>query len=236
VNKPVNSSTAKAGTGWKTPLGVFATLVAVFVVAVVVVSHFHPEKPFYIGQAYFPHGDSIEITSVGRTTESMTVKGRYNLVSHEEATLALYITSTNRNVPEDATQQIHISKGRGDFELVHSHLVPGWPHVNMYPVEGGKPFAEIYFGTQAEALEEGKLNLQSNNGPKPRFVDRLQKVIHRAPPTTDDNTQRLGAVAPVLPPRWRGRLGAGSGAAPAVSRPSSKRIGCPTSSPGRIIP
>jgi serine/threonine protein kinase len=112
-------------------------------------------KSDYIGQASFPKGDSIEITSVDRTPERMVVKGHYNLVSHDDAELALYITSTIRNVPEDATQRMQISKGRGDFELIHSHLVPGWPHVSMY-ADGGS-FAALYFGTKAEALEESKL-------------------------------------------------------------------------------
>ena len=109
----------------------------------------------YIGQTDFPKGDSIEITSVERTKEQMTVKGHYNLVSHDYATLALYITSTNGNVPEDATQRMEISKGRGDFELTHRHLVPGWPHVSMYA--DGNSFAALYFGTKVEALEESKL-------------------------------------------------------------------------------
>jgi hypothetical protein len=115
-------------------------------------------KSDYIGQAYFPKDDSIEITSIKRTKDQMTVKGHYNLVSHDQATLALYITSTNRNVPEDKEQRMEISKGQGDFELTHRHLVPGWPYVSMY-ADGGS-FAALYFGTKAEALEESKLDLQ----------------------------------------------------------------------------
>jgi serine/threonine protein kinase len=121
-------------------------------------------KSDYIGHTYFPGGDSIEITSVERTEDRMTVKGRYNLVSHDNATLALYITSTNlTNFPEDPRETMHISKGRGDFELSRSHLVPGLPHVNMYPTNGGGPFAELYFGTKGEAEEESKLNLHGSS-------------------------------------------------------------------------
>ncbi|MGA2786784.1 MAG: DUF4019 domain-containing protein [Verrucomicrobiota bacterium] len=111
---------------------------------------------FHIGQAWFPKGDSIEIVSVDRTPERMVVKGHYNLVSHDQAELALYITTpTNIRVPEDSQQRMEISRGRGDFELIHSHLVPGLPHVSMY-ADGGS-FAALYFGTKAEALEESKL-------------------------------------------------------------------------------
>jgi serine/threonine protein kinase len=130
---------------------------------------------FYIGQTSFPRGDSIEITSVERSADQMVVKGHYNLVSHNNALLALYITSTNRNVPEDSQQQMQISKGRGDFELIDSHLVPGWPHVSMY-ADGGS-FAALYFGTRDEALEENKLpkgySLATGNASQPAKERKL---------------------------------------------------------------
>jgi len=112
-------------------------------------------KSFYIGQTNFPEGDAIEITSVERSTNRMVVKGHYNLVSHDQALLALYCTSTNRNVHEEATQRMQIAKGRGDFELSRTHLYPGLHHVSMYA--NGGSFAALYFGNQAEALEESKL-------------------------------------------------------------------------------
>jgi len=119
---------------------------------------------FYIGQASFPYGDSIEITSVERSPRRMTVKGHYNLVSHDQATLAFHITtSTDIRVPETSKNRMEISKGRGDFELVHSHLVPGLPHVSMYA--NGGSFAALYFGTQAEALEESQASWITNSKP-----------------------------------------------------------------------
>ena len=122
---------------------------------------------FYIGQTSFPKGDSIEITSVERSENQITVKGHYNLVSADNARLAFYITSTNATTaPEDSRQAMEISKGRGDFELVHPNVVPGLPHVNMYSATG-RPFAELYFGTKSEALEESKLVLDH---PKVVFV------------------------------------------------------------------
>ena len=80
----------------------------------------------------------------------MTVKGHYNLVSHDNALLALYITTTNYiRVPTDSSQQMQISKGRDDFELIDSHLVPGLPHVLMYA--DGQSFADNYFEVKAAA-------------------------------------------------------------------------------------
>ena len=121
-------------------------------------------KSDYIGQTWFPRGDSIEITSVERTKNQMTVKGHYNLVSHNNALLALYITtSTNRPVPEDPSQRMEITKGQNDFELIHPFLeiaLPGLPHVSMYA--DSHPFASLYFGTQAEALDESKAGWITN--------------------------------------------------------------------------
>ncbi|MGD0206832.1 MAG: protein kinase [Verrucomicrobiota bacterium] len=111
-----------------------------------------PPFQHYIGQAYFPKGDSIEIDTVARFKNWMIVKGHYTLVSHNNATLALYITSTNKNVPEDAKQRMQISNGHGYFELTDSHVVPGLPHISMSA--DGKSFAALCFGTKAEALEE----------------------------------------------------------------------------------
>jgi hypothetical protein len=156
------------------PRGAFALLAVVWaiIVALVVVPllvfkpgastnpRSTPSPGFCIGQTYFPLGDSIEITSVKRSSDRMEVKGHYNLVSHDSALLALYITSTNgtastnQSLPEDAAQQKRISKGRGDFELTHSHLFPGLPHVAMYA--DGHNFADQYFGNPAEAAEERK--------------------------------------------------------------------------------
>jgi serine/threonine protein kinase len=153
LNKPANGSVKVTGSNWKTPLRVVAAVVTVLVAAALVTSHFHPERPFYIGRKNFHQGDYIEIASVERSTNQMIVKGYYSLVSHDQALLALYITTTNDiRVPTDSTQQMQISKGRGDFELIDSHLVPGLPHVSMYA--DGHPFAALYFGTKAEALEE----------------------------------------------------------------------------------
>jgi serine/threonine protein kinase/tetratricopeptide (TPR) repeat protein len=103
----------------------------------------------YIRQGWFPQGDAIDITSIERNGDQMTVRGYYRLISHDQALLALYITSTNKNFPEGARQSVQISKGSGDFKLIHPHTFPGMPHVSMYASDG-KPFAEIYFGTKAQ--------------------------------------------------------------------------------------
>ncbi|HKI69142.1 MAG TPA: hypothetical protein VKA67_06105, partial [Verrucomicrobiae bacterium] len=120
---------------------------------------------FYIGQSYFPLGDRIEITSVERTANRMVVKGQYDLESHDSAQLTVNITSTNQSsFPQGARQSIHITKGQGDFDLVHDHPVSGMPHVSMYA--DGHSFAGVCFGTKQEAADSYKHNLsdyQSRN-------------------------------------------------------------------------
>ena len=105
-------------------------------------------KTDYFSQAHFPRGDSIQLASVERSADRMVVKGHYNLVSADSAVLGLYISSTNKDVPEGERQRMPILRGAGNFELIDSHLVPGLPHVSMYDGDG-KPFAEVYFGTRA---------------------------------------------------------------------------------------
>jgi predicted Ser/Thr protein kinase len=116
---------------------------------------------FYIGQTWFPQGDSIEITSVERTKNQMTVKGHYNLVSHDQAELALYVTVTNKAFPGGTGEERPISKGRGDFTLVHLPPILGLPHVSMYGADG-HCFASLYFGTKTEALEERQASWITN--------------------------------------------------------------------------
>ena len=114
----------------------------------------------YIGQTWFPYGDSIQITSVERTEGTMTVKGHYTLVSHDSATLDLYITSTNTDSRQNPEQGMDISKGTGDFQLTDTHVVPGLPHVSMYA--DGHSFAAFYFGTKEEAAEESHASWITN--------------------------------------------------------------------------
>ncbi|MGH7950619.1 MAG: protein kinase domain-containing protein [Limisphaerales bacterium] len=124
-------------------------------------------KNFYIGQTYFPFGDSIEITSVQRSKNQMTVRGFYNLVSHDQAEIALYITTTNNadnadtNVPESLNQVKPAFKGRRAFLLMRSHLVPGLPHVSMYA--DGHPFASVYFGNKQQAAKERQADWITNS-------------------------------------------------------------------------
>jgi predicted Ser/Thr protein kinase len=176
LNKTADGSTGTVGTRWKIHLIAVAIMMLVPLVALVATCLFHPARSFYVGQASFAHGDSIEITSVERSTNRMVVKGHYNLVSHDQAELALHITtSTDISVPEDSKNRMQISKGRGDFELVHSHLVPGLPHVAMYADR--KVFANLYFGTQAEALEESRATWITNSTPGFSFGPVIERTL-----------------------------------------------------------
>lgn len=117
-------------------------------------------KSEYIGQANFPYGDSIEITSVERSPGRMIVRGHYNLVSADRAQLALLITTTNAATqPYEPMRRANIWKGSGDFTLMRLHVIPGLPHLNMYSTNAETPFAKLCFGTKEEAAEEGKLSL-----------------------------------------------------------------------------
>ncbi|MEI9961731.1 MAG: protein kinase [Limisphaerales bacterium] len=148
---------------------------------------FNAVKSDYIGQMWFPLGDQIEITSVERSENQMIVKGRYNLVSHDQALLGLYVTTTNSaTAPTDSKQQMPISKGNGDFELTDPHLASGLPHISMYA--DGRSFAALYFGNKQEAAEERQANWITNEAsastgiwsPAPDEKADLQKIYYSA--------------------------------------------------------
>ena len=121
-------------------------------------------RQFYIGNSSFPGGDSITINSVVRSGSKIDVRGHYNLVSQDIATLALYITTkTTNGVPVGPNETINIVRGAGDFELIDPYPVPGMPHLTMYTTND-HGFGGVYFGTEAEAKESRghKLNYDAN--------------------------------------------------------------------------
>jgi hypothetical protein len=144
----------------------FATCLAMVVGSV---SNLSMVKSDYIGQSWFPRGDSITISKVYRTRDRLVVEGHYDLVSGDQARLALHLTSTNAakntKAPEDSLQEMRISNGQGDFKLFHSLLVPGLPHLSMYA--DGQSFADLFFGAKSEALAESKLILGGNRSDAP---------------------------------------------------------------------
>ncbi len=164
---------------------------------------------FSIGQSDFPEGDSIEITKVVRSANRLMAKGHYHLVSHDQATLALYITTTNDiGVLTDSRQTMQIPKGSGDFELVHTHLVPGLPHVSMYA--DGHSFAGVYFGNKDEAAEESKLDLgyyqtTSDGAQNPSFGPMVERMVKGPPFVTrlpDSGSVELLAVRTSTNEAW----------------------------------
>lgn len=110
--------------------------------------------PFELGTAYFSGGDSITIEQVMGTSDTISagnvyqVKGTYNLVSHDKAMLAAFIT-TNKSepIPNMRTQKMTVERGEGHFTLLFYMWDEGSPHVSFYPISSGSSFAGIYFGT-----------------------------------------------------------------------------------------
>jgi len=167
--RPAEDKKSKPDHFWRFIVIVFLVIPTLGVLSSIALQNFlktggNPQPAFksdYVGQAWFPEGDSIELTSVERTPEHMTVRGHYNLVSHDGAKLAFYVTTTNKNVPGGNGEERPISKGRGDFTLFYLPPISGLPHVSMYSADG-HCFASLYFGSQAEALEESKAGWITN--------------------------------------------------------------------------
>jgi len=111
--------------------------------------------PFVLGPTSLKAGDAIVIQDVWATSTNLTVgdkvvvRGRYDLKSHEKATLALYLTSSGgtgeRELP---TQTIKIEKGSSEFEL--STLVKHVGHLHLSFYGQDSDFGCVYFGTPAQ--------------------------------------------------------------------------------------
>lgn len=116
-----------------------------------------------LGPKAFRDGDVIEITDVRATSarleqgDSVTVRGRFRLESHDEAQLSLYLTQTEGDGVEetDPGQIVRVQKGRGEFELKTTIKHRGALHLTYYSSRTGKPFGGVYFGTprQMKAIE-----------------------------------------------------------------------------------
>lgn len=116
---------------------------------------------FAVGKSAFRPRDSMVITSMTRSAEMLTVGVDYELGSADEATAALYITSTTNDKASafDARQHVLVKRGRGSFVLHLPTPSQGLPHVTFYDTLTRKPFGGIYFGTEAEAAKSRALDL-----------------------------------------------------------------------------
>jgi hypothetical protein len=137
---------------------------------------------FETGRTQLMPGDSITIQSVRGTTdtfqtnETYCVEGTYTLSSHEEADLALFVTSKqNTRTKIDPRQKILVKKGSGTFKLIEKMQVEGNPHVSFYPAGGGEGFGGVYFG-KGEWLWTGKSSGQPRPG-DPVSVDGANRAL-----------------------------------------------------------
>jgi hypothetical protein len=108
---------------------------------------------YELGEAEFAAGDDITIREVHGTKETITiggtycVEGTYTLGSMEEATLALFVTTSNNEPsPIGPKQTVQIKKGTGSFRLIKTMTVDGYLHVSFYPLPSGSGFGGVYFG------------------------------------------------------------------------------------------
>lgn len=112
------------------------------------------EVPVKLGPKRFLDGDAVRIESVTSTSPSLgpgdtvTVTGKYRLDSHDEATLALYLTQTEGDGIEetDSTQIVKATRGWHEFTSVITVKHRGLLHLTFYDRTSGKPFGGVYFG------------------------------------------------------------------------------------------
>ena len=106
---------------------------------------------FEVGATEFAPGDSITITQLHGTLDTVVtngvycVEGSYTLASADEASLSFYATTTDPTPsPNDPRQSISIKKGSGTFRLIKPMSAAGYLHVSFY--YGGTSRGGVYFG------------------------------------------------------------------------------------------
>jgi uncharacterized protein (TIGR03067 family) len=127
-----------------------------------------------LGPKAFRDGDVIEITDVQATSpkleqgDSVTVRGRFRLASHDRADLCLYLTHTEGDGKEevDPSQTCQVMRGKGDFSLKATIRHRGVLHLTFYD-QAGKPFGGVYFGTAAQMKQIEKWSLDYYLAAKP---------------------------------------------------------------------
>jgi hypothetical protein len=147
---------------------------------------------FELGKSEFLAGDRITIQQVRGTSndikvgETYSVDGTYELASHDEADLALYITTVeNISTPVDPRQHIKVKQGSGTFHLVATMSQDGYLHVSFYPAESGSVFGGVYFGQGNRVLRDW-----SQTASSPAFTSDPNRAIREylgrpVPPPAD---------------------------------------------------
>lgn len=118
---------------------------------------------FQQGATHFENGDSIKILEIRGTAETFQpghiywIKGTYTLASCDRAMIAAYTTAKD---PEHGrgdsykVQTAMVNRGDGTFTLFLPMLYRGWPHVSLYPADGGSDLGGNYFGTGEFVLKK----------------------------------------------------------------------------------
>ncbi len=128
---------------------------------------------FGVGETQFLPGDSITISEVRGTAEKIAlgeiycIKGHYTLASHDQAQMNVGISAQDvadarRSgfKPQDSI----VHKGKGTFTLFLPMGCKGWPHISLYPAEGGNDFGGVYFGT-GDSVHEPSVSKSSADEP-----------------------------------------------------------------------
>jgi len=106
--------------------------------------------PFEVGLVQLPEGDELVIEKVHGTRAQFVdggeyrVRGRYRLASREGAQIALWNMD---GVRDGGPNTLVVRRGSGRFDFRARIVKLGYPHVSLYPLDGGTSFGSVYFGT-----------------------------------------------------------------------------------------
>lgn len=143
-------------------------VLAVLVATSIALSAAEPSKvDFIVSPQKSRNGDLIFIEEVLASSpkfapgEKVTVRGRYEVKSVDEAKLCLFLAQSvgSTNQPMSRSQAIEIKKGSGKFELSEQIKHSGAFHVSLYRPDG-TAIATVYFGKKAQVEKASRRKLE----------------------------------------------------------------------------
>ncbi|HEX7653551.1 MAG TPA: protein kinase, partial [Verrucomicrobiae bacterium] len=90
-------------------------------------------------------GDRLEIQAMTWESDSLVIRGQYQLTSHQRARLAVNVTQTNAEPVEYGWEQImEVGAGTGHFTLRHDFTDSGNWHLSFYGGDGQSFFTQPF--------------------------------------------------------------------------------------------
>jgi len=136
-----------------------------------------PSADFKVVESSFRQGDDLQVKSLRRTHDSITLLVNYVLGSEDQALLYFSIAG---NAPSklafDPRQRAAIKKGQGTVMLHFPHAYPGLPCVSLNQAATNRLLGHLYFGNEGD-IAAARMPGVGRTTPSDVLQMKLAKII-----------------------------------------------------------